>query len=118
MSFAQRQWLNLQRFLDNNDIDVFFVFQRILVLVIDYGMWILGPILICFACSIIAGLVWVDYTLILPLICKEDQTVKYAIHVGITAFLVVSILFNYCLCVITKHKGENYDRVVRGERTE
>ncbi|GMH76803.1 hypothetical protein TL16_g07203 [Triparma laevis f. inornata] len=113
MSFAQRQWLNLQRFLDNNDIDVFFVFQRILVLVIDYGMWILGPILICFACSIIAGLVWVDYTLILPLICKEDQTVKYTIHVGIAAFLVVNILFNYCLCVITKHKGENYDRVVR-----
>ena len=115
MSFAQRQWIRLQRFLDNNDIDVFFVFQRALVLIIDYGMKILGPCLILFACSIISGLVYVDFTLVLPLICRQDQNVKYAVHVCIAAFLVFNILFNYCLCVVTKHKGENYDRVVRGE---
>ncbi|GMH96288.1 hypothetical protein TrVE_jg3709 [Triparma verrucosa] len=113
MSFAQRQWIRLQRFLDNNDIDVFFVFQRALVLIIDYGMKILGPCLILFACSIISGLVYVDFTLVLPLICRQDQNVKYAFHVCIAAFLVFNILFNYCLCVVTKHKGENYDRVVR-----
>jgi predicted membrane protein len=84
------------------------------------GVLLLAPLLICFALAIITGLVYMFFTTVLPLIEPVPFTLRYCAHVAVAMFLLFNVIFNYFLCVTTKHRGENYDIVVRemAEKTD
>jgi len=60
------------------------------------------------------------FTLILPLISPNPFSPSYIFHVSAAMFLLVNVTFNYFMCVMTKHRGESYDVVVRelAEKTD
>jgi len=88
------------------DVVTYFVEKFVLVL---------GPVLICFASTIIYGLSWTFFTILLPMIQRKHDNNPWVIagHVSMVIFLLVEICFNYFMCVRTPNKGKNFDRVVR-----
>lgn len=96
--------------------------DNLLDLCLDVVTWsveklvlLLGPILICFASAIISGLTWTFFTILLPMIKHKHENNPWIIagHIAMVIFLLVEICFNYFMCVTTRNKGPNYDRVVR-----
>ncbi len=76
---------------------------------------VLGPLLICFAGTIIFGLSWTFFTILLPMIQRKHDNNLWILvgHVTMVAFLLIEICFNYYMCVRTPNKGPNYDKVIR-----
>ena len=103
--------------------DPIFIIQSLLATLLTYGMKILGPALIAFACAIVSGLVYVDFTLVLPLLYQPEPKMEgngrsssssssssssglppigYVIHTLIAIFLLTNVLFNYYCCVMAR----------------
>lgn len=99
--------------------------QRLLDLCIDSASWIvemvvywLGPLLIALASSIIGLMLYAFMTVMLPMIVRkhaENQfgAVVIGLHCSLVLYLLVQIVFNYYCCVVQKHKGPLYDKIVR-----
>eukprot|EP00934_Nitzschia_sp_Nitz4_P002406 Nitzschia sp. Nitz4//scaffold28_size193895//150477//152134//NITZ4_001680-RA/size193895-augustus-gene-0.313-mRNA-1//-1//CDS//3329546027//2401//frame0 len=96
--------------------------------VVEKFVLVLGPILIVFASLIIAGLSHTFFTILMPMIYHKHALIDpetntpflptsgltvLTFHVGMVLFLLMEICFNYFMCVMTPHKGPNYDAVVR-----
>lgn len=85
---------------------------------VEYAVLVLGPLLIAFASAIIGGLSHTFFTVILPMLQHKYENVPgssmiIGSHIAMVIFLVVEICFNYFMCVTTRNKGSNYDKVVR-----
>lgn len=85
---------------------------------IEKAVLVLGPLLICFASVIISGLSHVFFTVILPMMQHKYAKSPYGdliinAHIGMVIFVLIEIIFNYFMCVTTRNKGPNYDRVAR-----
>ena len=83
-------------------------------------VYVMGPVLICLALGITSMLTYAFFTIILPMMWEKHDashsTMGWLIivsHVSFVIFIVENVLFNYALCVATRHKGPNYDQVVR-----
>lgn len=96
--------------------------DNLLDIALDIVTWIvekfvlfLGPILICFASTIIYGLSWTFFTILLPMISHKHDGALWILgaHSATVIFLLVEICFNYYMCVRTPHTGSRYDQVVR-----
>ena len=102
------------------------------VTLVDIGVYLLGPILICLASAIIFGLTHTFFYVMLPMLASpvDPQIAKEAakkgleiipvvytktifIHIAFVFFLLVNVLHNYVLCVTTRNNGPAFDRVVR-----
>ncbi|GMI39470.1 hypothetical protein TeGR_g4896, partial [Tetraparma gracilis] len=103
----------LELYLMHNNVDFVFIAQAVFTHLVRYGTLLLGPLLIAVACSIVAGLFYIDCTLVLPLLHETRFTPSYVAHVLASSFLAVNVLFNYYCCVTARHDGPEYDRVVR-----
>jgi hypothetical protein len=85
---------------------------------VEKAVLVLGPMLICFASLIIAGLSNIFFTIILPMMKQKYANVPsgnliIGCHIAMVLFLLIEIIFNYYMCVTTRSKGPNYDRVAR-----
>ncbi|CAJ1961727.1 unnamed protein product [Cylindrotheca closterium] len=85
---------------------------------IEKAVLVLGPMLITFASVIIGGLSYTYFTIIMPMLEHKygdnpESTIMISLHTSIVVFFVAEISFNYFMCVVTRNKGANYDRVVR-----
>jgi hypothetical protein len=74
--------------------------------------------LIIFASTIITGLSWTFFTIVLPMLQLNYHKSSYGslvigMHISFVVFLIVEITFNYFFCVTTSNKGKSYDQVVR-----
>ena len=83
--------------------------------IVEKFVLVLGPLLICFASAIITGLSWTFFTILLPMIQRKHPNHIWILagHIAMVLFLLVEICFNYYMCVRTRNKRPNYDRVVR-----
>lgn len=93
-------------------------FLTCLTILADYAIYVIGPVLICFATVIISGLVYAFFYVILPMmqIAWEHSPYRHVVlglHISFVVFLVVNVVCNYALCVVTSNKGPVYDKVVR-----
>ena len=81
---------------------------------VESFVYLLGPILICLASSIIGLLVYTYFTVVkemLWLYYKDDWYAPYVIHSHTAAvlYLMVSVIYNYALCVCTSNiNGKSY----------
>ena len=78
----------------NRHVDPFLILQSSIAFLMTVGMKVLGPVLILFACSIVGGLVYVDFTLVLPLICGKTKGFKYCIHCLIGKIIITHVTPN------------------------
>lgn len=81
-------------------------------------VYLIGPLLIFLALSIIGLLTFSYFTILLPMLEQkyELSPVKHlllVLHTSFVIFIVGNILFNYYLCAMTRHTGPNYDKAVR-----
>jgi palmitoyltransferase len=81
-------------------------------------VYLIGPLLIVLALSIVGLLSYVFFFTLLPMLQLKHAESSFGnlylgLHCTWVIFLLVNILFNYFLCVTTRHKGANYDKVVR-----
>jgi DHHC palmitoyltransferase len=88
--------------------------------ILEYGVYLLGPILICLALGIISFLGYSFFTIMLPMILRDmaksalwQKCAVVALHVLWVVFVLFNILYNYAYCVLTKHSGSNYNSLVR-----
>jgi hypothetical protein len=91
-----------------------------LTTVTDGAIYLIGPILICFALVIASGLSYTFFAVLLPMLkrawSKSPSYMYYGIlglHIGYVIFILVNVLYNYFFCVVTPNKGKAYERVVR-----
>jgi DHHC palmitoyltransferase len=101
--------------------------ERIVDAVMDGFGWVMesvvyaiGPILIVLALAIMGLLTYTWWTILMPMwhdkyrgASAGCRTAILALHGAVVAVLLGNILFNYWHCVLTKHKGREYDAVVR-----
>jgi hypothetical protein len=81
-------------------------------------VYLIGPLLIILALGIIGLLSHVFFFIVLPMLQLKHAESSFrnlylGLHCTLVIFLLVNILFNYFLCVTTRNKGTNYDKVVR-----
>jgi palmitoyltransferase len=86
--------------------------------VADTMIYVIGPILICFAMVIAGCLTYTFFYVMLPMIKKSWNESPYwplvmSMHVSYVLFILTNVMFNYFLCVMTSNKGLVYERVVR-----
>ena len=86
--------------------------------VADVAIYVIGPILICFALVIVFCLTYTFFYVMIPMIQRSWANSPYwqlviALHISYVVFIVTNVLYNYYLCVMTSNKGRVYDRVVR-----
>lgn len=88
-------------------------------------VYLLGPVLIILALSIITLITYTFFGILIPMMAKKYELHPYkhlilAAHCNFAVFLLYNILFNYAQCVLQRHTGPQYDRVVRelAEATE
>jgi hypothetical protein len=81
---------------------------------------ILGPILICFAMTIILGLSYTFFYIYLPMMkmaLVDASPLRRFIEIGgnvtFVVFILIEIIFNYFMCVTTRNTGPSYEKVVR-----
>lgn len=79
--------------------------------------WI-GPLLILLASAIIFTLAYTFFTVLLPMIHRKHIDSIWRIpmmtfHTCWVVFILIQIIFNYASCVLQRHTGPPYDRVVR-----
>jgi palmitoyltransferase len=81
----------------------------------DGFFYVLGIILILFASAIISGLTYSFFFVVLPMIQRANVRSPYyvVLHVMFVLYILVNVLTNYYWCIISKHKGQLYDTVVR-----
>jgi hypothetical protein len=85
---------------------------------LEMFVYLIGPLLICLALGIIGLLSHVFFFIVLPMLqLKYAESSFRSLYLGLhctwVIFLLVNILFNYALCVTTRNKGSNYDKLVR-----
>lgn len=81
-------------------------------------VYLIGPLLIFLALSIIALLTFSYFTILLPMLEQKYElspmkNLLLVTHTSFVIFVLGNILFNYYLCVMTKHTGPRYENVVR-----
>jgi palmitoyltransferase len=81
-------------------------------------VYLIGPLLIILALSIVGLLTYVFFFTLVPMMQLKHAESSFGnlylgLHCTWVIFLLVNILFNYFLCVTTRHKGPSYDKVVR-----
>ena len=81
-------------------------------------VYLIGPLLILLALWIISLLSYAFFTVFLPMLSEKHAASPFrhlilGIHGIWVIYLLVNILFNYYCCVMAKHVGPHYDRVVR-----
>eukprot|EP00164_Ancoracysta_twista_P002345 GFYU01003099.1.p1 GENE.GFYU01003099.1~~GFYU01003099.1.p1 ORF type:complete len:345 (-),score=53.47 GFYU01003099.1:187-1221(-) len=71
-------------------------------IIFNQGMRVLGPILICLATTLIATVIYVYFTILLPW-WTERQVVSFTgvVNIAMAVVLTSSIFFNYFMCVLT-----------------
>jgi DHHC palmitoyltransferase len=86
--------------------------------VVEMVVYWLGPILIGLASSIICLMLYVFLTIMLPMMVRKHGSnhpvgpIVIFLHCALVLYLLVQIVFNYYRCVVQKHAGPLYDRVV------
>lgn len=86
--------------------------------VADGAIYLIGPILICFALVIATGLSYTFFAVMLPMLQRAWSTSPYqhvvlGLHISYVIFILINVMYNYFMCVITPNKGNAYERVVR-----
>lgn len=81
-------------------------------------VYLIGPLLICLALAIIGLLTFSYFTILLPMLQQKYDPSPFkqlfvALHTAFVICIVGNILFNYYMCVTTRHTGPKYDKVVR-----
>lgn len=82
-------------------------------------VYLLGPILICLASSIIGLLVYTYFTVVKDMLWLYHSDNAYAFyivqtHTSVVVFLLINVVYNYALCVCTSNiKGKSYNKVMR-----
>jgi palmitoyltransferase len=81
-------------------------------------VYLLGPVLIVLALSIIGLLTYTFFHILLPMLDLKYKDASYRVvilglHCLWVIFVVASILFNYFMCVTTRNVGPHYDKLVR-----
>lgn len=81
-------------------------------------VYLIGPLLILLALFIIGILTYTFFTILLPMLQLKYAgsslvNVYLGLHASWVVFIVVNVLFNYFMCVTTRNKGANYDKLVR-----
>jgi len=92
--------------------------MNVLSTCVDICVYIIGPVLICFALAITAGLTYTFFWILLPMLERYNEGnswihFKIRLHVLYVIFILINVLYNYALCVVTSNKGAKYDRAVR-----
>jgi DHHC palmitoyltransferase len=99
--------------------------QRVMDVILDWASWclesfvyLIGPLLILLALSIITLLAYTYFWILLPMMERKHalhpyKTLILALHTGFVLFLLVNVSFNYAACVLQRHTGPHYDKVVR-----
>jgi palmitoyltransferase len=89
---------------------------------VNYGVeitvYLIGPLLICLALAIVCLLTYTFFTVLLPMMQLKHAQSPYrsliiGLHCTVVVFLLVNILYNYAACVLTKHSGARYDKIVK-----
>jgi palmitoyltransferase len=87
---------------------------------VESFVYVIGPFLIVLALGIIGLLSYTFFHVVLPMLSRRHHSIaapyRYLIltaHCLWVVFVLVNILFNYACCVLQKHVGPHYDRVVR-----
>jgi len=86
---------------------------------VEYFIYLLGPLLILLASSIIALLVYSYFTIFVDMLHHYYKDVWYGPYIIFSQtcfvmFLLVNVTTNYALCVVTSNiKGTSYDTVMR-----
>lgn len=83
--------------------------------VVEKIVYLLGPILICLALSIIGLMSYSFFTILVPMMKHKhpDSVASVYLHMVWVAWILFNILFNYACCVLTKHNDSTYQTVVR-----
>ena len=86
--------------------------------IVEGLVYLIGPLLILLALSIISLLTYAFVTILLPMIQAKHQgsallNIYVAFHCAFVVFILFNVLFNYYYCVVTRHTGPHYDKVVR-----
>ena len=89
-----------------------------LMTVTDGTIYLIGPILICFALVIMSGLSYSFFVVVLPMMQRAwalspFRHIVLGLHISYVIFVLVNVIYNYALCVTTSNKGAAYNRVVR-----
>lgn len=99
--------------------------QRLLDTIIDSVscfvetfVYLIGPLLILLAVWIVGFLCFVFFTICLPMLQDKyaESAMRHIIlgwHCACVVFCASNVLFNFAMCVVTKHVGPHYDKVVR-----
>jgi palmitoyltransferase len=99
--------------------------QRIMDVILDWASWclesfvyLIGPLLIILALSILTLLAYTYFWILLPMMQQKYalhhyKTLILALHTGVVVFLLVNVSFNYAACVLQRHTGPHYEKVVR-----
>jgi palmitoyltransferase len=85
---------------------------------VETMVYLIGPLLILLALWIIGLLTYSFFTILLPMLQDkyDGSSLQYlylGLHCSWVLFLLVNVLFNYALCVTTRHVGPQYDKVIR-----
>lgn len=99
--------------------------QRLIDAIVD-GMstcvegvvYLIGPLLIALALGIISLLAYTFFFILLPMMNEKYATHPYktvilGLHCCCVLVLIVNIVFNYAACVLQRHTGPHYDKLVR-----
>lgn len=78
------------------------------------ALYLLGPVLILVTLGLLVSLSWTYWRIIIPLKFHSYSTASSVAHQAFVIFVLFNIVYNYILCVSTKHFGtEEYERTVR-----
>lgn len=105
----------------NNNRDLFESFIELIQSCFELFVYLLGPVLICLASSIIGLLMVTVYTTLLPLYSHYYATTNpnwyfmVYIHASMSVFFFGNVLFNYYCCIRTKNCNgtSSFDLVCR-----
>ena len=83
--------------------------------VVEKVVYLLGPILICLALSIIGLMSYSFFGILVPMLKLKHANNLWRVYLHSTwvIWLVFNILFNYACCVFTKHNDNTYQTVLR-----
>ena len=111
------QWRGLRWSIPKRQRCMEFVFDSFSTL-LEWFVYGIGPLLILLALSIMLVLSYTFFYILLPMIHHKYLHSPYRsmilmIHITIVTCILINVLFNYICCVIQKHSGKHYDRVIQ-----
>eukprot|EP00640_Fibrocapsa_japonica_P002187 CAMPEP_0113935984 /NCGR_PEP_ID=MMETSP1339-20121228/2995_1 /TAXON_ID=94617 /ORGANISM="Fibrocapsa japonica" /LENGTH=342 /DNA_ID=CAMNT_0000938297 /DNA_START=54 /DNA_END=1082 /DNA_ORIENTATION=- /assembly_acc=CAM_ASM_000762 len=91
----------MEALTSNQNFEYIFWIQVFFTIIFDWVMWILGPLLIMLAIGLLTVIVYLYFSLLLPLL-HSVGSFQYCLHFIWAVFLAFNIFFNYLNCVMTK----------------